>query len=90
MIVFNPVEALHVGLYFIQELLHDLFWERVPRDTKQRSLQSVQTSECRLFRMESFETSPRLYWPNCLKLLLRGDTHLLKEVFGFFSYIDQM
>ena len=75
---------------FIQELLHDLFWELVPRDTKQRPLQSVQTGECRLFRMESFETSPRLHRPNCLKLLLRGNTHLLKEVFGFSPYIDQV
>ena len=88
--VFNHVEALHVGLYFIQELLHDLFWERVPGDTEQRPLQPVQRGECRLFRTESFDTSPCLYWPSRLKLLLRGDTHLLKEMFGFRPYIDQI
>ena len=88
--VFNPVEALHVDLYFIQELFHDLFWKLVPRDTKQPPLQPVQRGECRLFRMESFDPSPRLYWPNCLKLLLRGDTHLSKELLGFLPYIDQM
>src|SRR5260370_2004279 len=86
--VFNHVEALHVGLYFIQELFHDLFWELVPRDTQQPPLQSVQRGECRLFRLESFETSPPLYWPKCLNLLLRPHTPPSNQLLRLLPPID--